>query len=160
MSPAPDRGVDEDAGWHRREGSDDFIAEYGNVCERLDHVQPPDWLEERKVRFRSTRGEEGGVIFHRAGRGAAHGPAGIRRRCSVDQVLAGHSFRMQLIAAGTGYPFPFASSSPKSQLSSGRTRSVQERGFHSSTRSMAPCTSTSLSSPANARRWAGIGMRP
>jgi hypothetical protein len=47
-SPA-DGGVDEDTGWHRRKKRDDFVTQDRNVLERLDHLQPPDWWEERSV---------------------------------------------------------------------------------------------------------------
>ena len=76
----------------------------------------------------------------------------VQRACAavmgIQKVLCGHSFAS------------VSSSSLRSQLSSGSTRSAHDAGFHSSTRSIAPCTSTSFSSPANVRRWDGNRHAP
>jgi len=48
MSPTTHRRIDDDAGRYRSKERNDFITQDGNVFERLDHLQPPDWLEERR----------------------------------------------------------------------------------------------------------------
>ena len=54
VASATDRGVNEHAGGHRFKERNNFVAQDRNVFERMDHLQPPDWLEERRVSSRST----------------------------------------------------------------------------------------------------------
>ena len=76
---AADRRVDEHAWGHGCEQRDHFVAQHGNVFERVGHLQPPGRWVEREVEIRTTNVEVGGVAFQRAGRGAAHGP--VRPAC-------------------------------------------------------------------------------
>ena len=60
--------------------------------EVLGHPQPPDRHGDLGDDTRSTGGEEGGGgVFHRAGRGAAHGPGSGRRGPSPVVVAPSHS---------------------------------------------------------------------
>ena len=106
------------------------------------------------MEIQTTEVEVGGVDFHCSGRGAAHGP--------VRSTGCGAPVSPSVSCCVVSFFSPFslccpdrAQSSSRSQLSSGITRDSHSVGFHNSTRSMTPCTKTSVSRCANVRRWSG-----
>ena len=125
--------------------------EYRNVCERVGHLQLLDWLAGttgrdpfdprwKRVEWSSAAPVEELHMVQR--------PAPIAWR-DVGR------FELRSLSGATSCPMVLvvsSSSSPAASSPRAGPAPPRQGGFHSSTRSMAPCTSTSLSSSAKARR--------